>query len=124
MKERLTISCGSSKQGIQRAAFAHDGRTLATARNIDGAIQLWDLLTGKELSPRFAPGVEVNCFAFAPDSRRLASAHRDGTILIWDTRVAHSGVSGLHTPVWHSKSIPLQEQWWTDLANEDARRAF
>jgi WD40 repeat protein len=118
MKERLTIPCGSSNQGIQRAVYAPDGRTLATARNLNGAIELWDLLTAKELSPRFISGVEVNCFAFSPDSQRLASAHRDGSILIWDTGFAGENAG-------KKKVAPSQlEQWWTDLASEDARRAF
>jgi hypothetical protein len=120
MKERLTIPCGSSDQWIQRAAYAPDGRTLATARNLDGAIQLWDLLTGKELPPRFTSGVEVSSLAFSPDSQRLASAHRDGTILVWDLTFA-----GRHTEHGQQKVDAGQmQQWWDDLASEDARRAF
>jgi WD40 repeat protein len=117
MKERLTIPCGSSSEWIQRVAYAPDSRTVATAR-INGVIQLWDLLTGKGLSPRFASGVEVNCLAFSPDSQRLASGHRDGTILIWNATPAGEKAK-------HSESRPAQlDQWWADLASEDARRAF
>jgi hypothetical protein len=104
--------------------YAPNGRTVATAR-INGAIQLWDLSTGKELPQRLASNTEMNCLTFSPDSQLLASGHRDGTILIWDAAPSHSGVSGPHTPVWRSKSKPSQlDQWWDDLAGEDARRAF
>jgi WD40 repeat protein len=123
-KERLTIPCPSSGYQIQRVAYAPNGRTVATAR-INGAIQLWDLSTGKELPQRLASNTEMNCLTFSPDSQLLASGHRDGTILIWDAAPSHSGVSGPHTPMWHSKSKPSQlDQWWDDLAGEDARRAF
>src|SRR5207253_3162267 len=91
-KERLTIPCGSSGYQIQKVAYAPDGRTLATAQ-INGAIQLWDLISGKELPRGGMSNVDVNCLAFSPDSQLLASAHRDGTILIWNAALDSSAAS-------------------------------
>jgi hypothetical protein len=105
---------------VQHIACAADGRTLATAR-IDGTLQLWDLVTGKELPFQAAPGVEVQCLAFSPDSRLLASAHRDGTILVWDAASAHSGEEARRGGEPDSRQL---NQWWADLAGEDARRAY
>ena len=118
-KERLSIPCGSSGYQIQKVAFAPNGRTVATAR-INGTIQLWDLISGKELPRGGMSNVEVNCLAFSPDSQLLASAHRDGTILVWDS----TPVSG-HLGRGEGKAnAPQLEQWWADLAGEDARRAY
>jgi WD40 repeat protein len=118
-KERQTLTFGPSSSWFQRAAFAPEGRTLATARN-DGAIQLWDLSTGKELPFRAASGVEVSCLAFSPDARLLATGHRDGIIFVWD---AASAVGQDKRQGGKADSGQL-EQWWADLASEDARRAY
>jgi hypothetical protein len=114
-KERLTVSVGPSSHWIQHVAYAPDGRTLAAAYS-DNTIQFWDLITGKERPRRAVVDNPVQCLAFAPDSRLLASGHRDGTILVWDSAAA-GGRQGKPDP-------PPLEQWWADLAGEDARRAY
>jgi WD40 repeat protein len=118
-KERLTIPCGSSGQldCSQHVAFAPDGRTVATGR-YDGTIQLWDLRTGKELRHAVS-GTPVSCLAFSPDSRLLASGQRDGTILVWDLTPRPPSLVGKG-----ESRLGQLEQWWADLAGEDARRAY
>jgi RNA polymerase sigma factor (sigma-70 family) len=81
-KQRFAIPF-ISRDWLRHAAFAPDGRTLATASD-EGTIQLWDLGSGKELLRRIVPEPRVRCLAFAPDSRSLATGQDDGTILVWD----------------------------------------
>jgi RNA polymerase sigma factor (sigma-70 family) len=120
-KERRTVSCGpASARWVQRVACAADGRTLAAARS-DGTIQLWDLVTGKELPFRAAADTEVTCLAFSPDARLLASAHRDGTVLVWDAASARRGEEARRGG---QPDSPQLDRWWADLAGEDARRAY
>jgi hypothetical protein len=115
---RQTITWSGGGHFIQ-AALCPDGRTIATAHD-DQAIQLWNLVTGKELLRRDGFSSRVVCLTFSPDGRLLASGHMDGTILVWDVKV----VSG-HPE--HSPTRPDQRrinEWWSDLAGEDAVRAY
>jgi hypothetical protein len=60
---------------------------------------------------------EVGCLAFAPDSRLLASGHRDGTILVWE-------VPRPTGPAAAEPDAAQVERWWDDLVGDDARRAY
>jgi dipeptidyl aminopeptidase/acylaminoacyl peptidase len=75
-------------------AFSPDGQRLASG-SWDQTVKIWDSATGKELftlkhhADRFVTGGimdRVNCVAFAPDGRRLASGSA-GTVTIWETSV-------------------------------------
>jgi RNA polymerase sigma factor (sigma-70 family) len=55
--------------GLCAAAFAPDGKTLATGTD-EGAVRLWDLSAGKEVRRLKARG--ANTLAFSPDGKRLA----------------------------------------------------
>lgn len=77
------------KGTLTAAAFAPDGKTLATAGS-DQNVRLWDLTApGQQTSPlRFAlvgPKSAIAAVAFRPDSRVLAAAGRDGIVKMWDT---------------------------------------
>ena len=68
------------------AAFAPDGKTLATASDDTHecrTIKLWDAANGQARTVLRDVG-NVNAVAFAPDCRRVASTNEGGEIKLWD----------------------------------------
>jgi hypothetical protein len=82
-------------------------------------IEVYDVATGQELLR--LPGCEPGCGGptFSPDSKLLATAHVDCTILTWDMALAAGQVLGTRRQVAHQEL----ESWWADLAGRDARKA-
>jgi RNA polymerase sigma factor (sigma-70 family) len=85
---------------VTALAFAPDGKTLA-GRSLDfPGIRLWDVPSGKELTPVGAkagtrpirspvwPGVDnfPSSLAFSPDGRFLASGTTGGAVRLWEVR--------------------------------------
>jgi WD40 repeat protein len=64
------------------AAFSPDGKTLAVARE-DGAVDLWETLSGQRRARLAGHEGMVHFVAFAPDGSRLASGGEDATVLLW-----------------------------------------
>jgi WD40 repeat protein len=67
------------------AAFAPDGKTVATAGN--EGVSVWSVPGGRYHLLR-APG-GVSRVAFSPDGSLLAAAGRDGTARLWSTETGH-----------------------------------
>jgi WD40 repeat protein len=79
------------ESGFLGMALSPDGRLLATARYVDGAVRLWDATDGR---PRGALEVSagVAALAFSPDGTLLAMARGDGFATLSD--VASGGQVG------------------------------
>lgn len=63
--------------------FTPDGRALLSGGS-DGAVRLWDPVTGKELGRLEGPPSSAHCIALAADGRVLAAAGHDGAVRLWD----------------------------------------
>jgi WD40 repeat protein len=71
-------------------SWSPDGTALATVRD-NGAVQLWDVGTGRPTSTRAsrrllketARAGKTREVAYSPDGSRLATTHDDGTVRIW-----------------------------------------
>jgi WD40 repeat protein len=75
------------KGSVESAAFAPDGRTLATG-SADTTVILWDLTDRTRPHPLGPPLTghtsDVASVAFAPDGRTLATGSADATVILWD----------------------------------------
>ena len=73
------------------AATTPDARLAATASHRN-RVEIWDGRTG-DLIQRFDAPNDVTVLKFSEDGALLASGHRDGRVLIWNTQPARDAVS-------------------------------
>jgi WD40 repeat protein len=102
---------------VNALAFSPDGRSLASAGD-DGAVILWEVVTGAKRLTLRGHGSAVNSVAFSPDGKSLASGGRDSSVLVWDAfgigpgrrpaRLGADELAGL----------------WRDLAGQDTAKAY
>jgi len=79
-REWRTIVGGSE---VYTVTFSPSGRILASGGQ-DGAINLWDPISGRQLASFAAHRSCVNALAYSPNGQLLASGSCDGTAKVWD----------------------------------------
>jgi WD40 repeat protein len=121
-KEVTPIATGS----VSHLALTPDNRHLVATDN--RSLRVWDLATGEER--RRWPLPEANTLSggndvvtgllLSPDGQRAFTALNDGTALVWDLQPAL--LRG--KPLTGKLSDKELADCWTDLAADDARRAY
>jgi WD40 repeat protein len=70
--------------GVTCADFSADGARLATGSR-DGAVNVWDVKSGKAMFPALKHDACVGFLRFVSNGSQLMTFSRDGTATIWDT---------------------------------------
>jgi RNA polymerase sigma factor (sigma-70 family) len=104
-----TLDAGP-RPGANCAAFAPDGRTLATA-SADGVVRLWETATWKVRAEFRGHRDRVTALAFGPDGR-LFTGGLDTVVVAWDVRPPQGQGKGTLADAWDA------------LATYDARAGF
>jgi WD40 repeat protein len=99
--------------------FSPDGRYLAMAKDTP-TIHLWDILTGRKVDHLDGHEGGVVSLLFSADGKHLFSGSCDTTVLSWNLTRLTEGKRG------RAARLPgkVLEALWTDLAEQDAARAF
>jgi WD40 repeat protein len=104
-----TLTAGP-RPGAANAAFAPDGRTLATA-SADGTIRLWEVATWKVRAEFRGHRDRITSVSFGPDGR-LFTGGLDTVVLGWDVRPPGDAAKGTIAEAWEA------------LTNADAKTGF
>jgi RNA polymerase sigma factor (sigma-70 family) len=107
------------KTEAERVCFSPDGRTLATVAYADPTIRLWELATGQERLALKGHHDGVTDLEFTPDGKRLLSASRDTTVLVWDV-TGLAGAAVRKTPPTAKELDGL----WQDLLGGDTAKSY
>jgi WD40 repeat protein len=95
--KRLRVLKGHNR-AVTSIAFSPDGRTLASGSGKESfplspdnsqTIRIWDVHSGEQRGVFSGHDTSTSAIAFAPDGRRLVSAHDNTTLLIWDVGQLH-----------------------------------
>ena len=95
---------------VHGVTFSPDGKTLAIdyadERDSNSSITFLDVARWQELGePLTIPSANVSSIAFSPDGKILASAHDDGTILLWNVETRQSLGNPLRIDTGYISSI-------------------
>ena len=71
-------------------ALSSDGRRVLVAFG-DGSARIWDLKSGKPISPVFEHDGRVSAVAFRPDGHAALSGSSDGMAFIWEVPEPEKG---------------------------------
>jgi WD40 repeat protein len=86
--------------------FAPAGGLIASSRPVDGIAEIWDAGTGVRIATLTATA-HIAALAFDASGSRLATAHADGTVRLWDPR------TGSQNLVLHVGDQAVEHVWFT-----------
>jgi len=91
-------------------AFAPDGRHVAVAKEIGGAVVVRDALTGRDTQPRAAHDHALTDVHALPDGRSVATVGYDEAIRIWDARTGEP-LRAIAAPTRTTVTVTLAGRW-------------
>jgi WD40 repeat protein len=91
---------GHSDLWVTALAFSRERRTVLTGTGT-GIAQLWDVRTGKPLSPPLQHQMTLWTVAFSPDGKSFATGGMDGLTRLWETATAKP----LGAPLRHQDQV-------------------
>jgi RNA polymerase sigma factor (sigma-70 family) len=114
-RQRAAVDCAVEGQFAPFTVFAND---CLAALAVGADVSLIDPWTGKEPERLKGHKGKVEHLTFSRDGKRLASGSQDTTALVWDVTGA--------LPAQEKVRLSAKElaDCWTDLASEDAERAY
>ena len=68
---------------INDLAVSSDGKLVAAVRNY---VKVWDLVDSSSLQNIKGPKLEINAIAVSPDGNYVATANKEGTVMVFDIR--------------------------------------
>jgi WD40 repeat protein len=99
-------------------AFSADGRRVALACD-EGAVHVWDVLSGKEIGRLAGHLGEVSALAFSPDGKALATGGDDAIGLVWDL----TALKPEPAPAVKPEKADL-EKMWAELQTADGKSSL
>ena len=75
-----------SYNSVKLLAFSPDGKTLASVRESDKSIHLWNSATGKEIRVLAGHSISVQRVAFSPDDKSIFSGGYEGALIKWNVK--------------------------------------
>ncbi|MEO1520264.1 MAG: DnaJ domain-containing protein [Cyanobacteria bacterium J06633_2] len=82
---RCTQTFSGHTEAVTDVAFAQNGKVLVSS-GLDGAIYVWNISKGRQLSRLVRQGHAVHGLAVSSDGQLIASGCADGTVKLWHIR--------------------------------------
>jgi WD40 repeat protein len=117
------MSHGTKDSAIITAAFARDGKLLATA-GVDGTVRLWSSATQEPFLPPLRPQAAVGALAFSQDGGLLATGAVDQTVQLWDTGSGQAVGPSMFQPGDSLKTIVMNRDGLTFVTAGSSDRAY